>query len=131
MNSVLDLVRQLYSIRTCSLLLSQNNIEQKKFKVCLEFHIGNCKGPCEGLQSEEEYLKDIGQIRSILKGQVGIVRKYFEAQMAQAASNLMFEKAQDFKEKIDALEGFQVKSLVVNQALTDIDVITITSGKEY
>lgn len=131
MKNILELVRKLYTIRTCNLLLSANNIEQKKFKVCLEFHIGNCKGPCEGLQSEEEYLKDIGQIRSILKGQISIVRKYFESQMAQAASSMLYEKAQDFKEKIDALEGFQVKSLVVNPALTDIDAITITSGKEY
>lgn len=131
MKNILELVRKLYTIRTCNLLLSKNNIEQKKFKVCLEFHIGNCKGPCEGLHNEEEYLKDIGQIRSILKGQISIVEKYFTDAMEKASLNLMFEKAQQFKEKIEALEWFQIKSLVVNRALTDIDVITITSGSEY
>src|SRR5688572_27754178 len=131
MKNILELVRKLYTIRTCNLLLSANNIENKKFKVCLEYHIGNCKGPCEGLQSEEAYLKDIGQIRTILKGQISIVEKHFKEQMTLAATNMQFEKAQFFKEKIDVLEGFQVKSLVVNQALTDIDVITITSREEY
>ena len=131
MKNILELVRKLYTIRTCNLLLSANNIEQKKFKVCLEYHIGNCKGPCEGLQSEEAYLKDIGQIRAILKGQISIVEKYFKEQMIQASSNMQFEKAQFFKEKIDVLEGFQLKSLVVNQALTDIDVITLISREEY
>src|SRR5688572_14441334 len=131
MKNILELVRKLYTIRTCNLLLSANNIEQKKFKVCLEYHIGNCKGPCEGLQNEEAYLKDIGQIRTILKGQISIVEKYFKEQMTLASANMQFEKAQVFKEKVDVLEGFQVKSLVVNQSLTDIDVITLTSREEY
>lgn len=131
MKNILDLVRKLYTIRTCNLLLSPQNIEQKKFKVCLEFHIGNCKGPCEGLQNEEDYLKDIQQIRSILKGQVSIIEKYFTDQMAMASNNMLFEKAHFFKEKLEVLERFQVKSLVVNRALTDIDVISITSGSEY
>lgn len=131
MKNILDLVRKLYTIRTCSLILSQQNIEQKKFKVCLEFHIGNCKGPCEGLQNEDDYLKDIAQIRSVLKGQISIVKNYFEQQMADASENLLFEKAQHFKEKLDLLERFQIKSLVVNRSLTDIDVITITGQEEY
>src|SRR5687768_6495336 len=99
MKNILELVRKLYTIRTCNLLLSANNIEQKKFKVCLEYHIGNCKGPCEGLQSEEDYLKDIGQIRVILKGQISIVERYFKEQMTQASNNMQYEKAQAFKEK--------------------------------
>lgn len=131
MKNILELVRKLYTIRTCSLALTPQNIEQKKFKVCLEYHIGNCKGPCEGLQTEEEYLKDISQIRIILKGQVSIVKKYFEEHMEKASSDLQFEKAQIFKEKLNLLDGFQSKSLVVNPSFTDIDVITITSGKEY
>lgn len=131
MKNIMELVRKLYTIRTCNLLLLANNIEQKKFKVCLEYHIGNCKGPCEGLQNEEDYLKDIGQIRSILKGQVSLIEKYFVEQMNAASGNLMFEKAQDFKEKIEALENFQSKSLVVNRSLTDIDVITVVSKDEY
>jgi excinuclease ABC subunit C len=131
MKNILELVRKLYTIRTCNLLLSKNNIEQKKFKVCLEYHIGNCKGPCEGLQNEDEYLNDIHQIRSILKGQMSIVENYFRDAMERASSTMQFEKAQEYKEKSEALEWFQLKSLVVNRALTDIDVITITSGEEY
>lgn len=131
MKNILDLARKLYTIRTCHLLLSQQNIEQKKFKVCLEYHIGNCKGPCEGLQQEVDYLKDIDQIRSILKGQVSIVEKHFTEQMAQAATAMQFEKAQFFKEKLDYLERFQTKSLVVNRDITDVDVITLISQEEY
>lgn len=131
MKNILELARKLYTIRTCHLQLTQNNIEQKKFKVCLEFHIGNCKGPCEGLQNEADYLKDIDQIRSILKGQVSIVEKYFSEQMNVAASAMQFEKAQFFKEKLDYLERFQTKSLVVNRDITDVDVITLISSAEY
>ncbi|MFZ6009949.1 MAG: excinuclease ABC subunit UvrC [Bacteroidota bacterium] len=131
MKNVLDLVRKLYSIRTCSLLLNEANIEQKKLRVCLEYHIGNCKGPCEGLQDHESYLEEIEQARNILKGNVSIVFQYFKNQMQSASTNLEFEKAQRYKEKLDTLERFQVKSLVVNRALTDIDVLTITSTEEY
>jgi len=131
MKSVLELVQKLYTIRTCTLLLSDANIKQQKFKVCLEFHIGNCKGPCEGLQPEEEYLRDIDQARNILKGNLSIVEQYFHNQMKIAADNLSFEKAHFFKEKIQVLERFQSKSLVVNRSLTDIDVISIASKDEY
>ncbi len=131
MKNILELARKLYTIRTCHLLLSKQNIEQKKFKVCLEYHIGNCKGPCEGLQQEVEYLKDIDQIRSILKGQISIVEKYFTEQMSQAAASMQFEKAQFYKEKLDYLERFQTKSLVVNRDITDVDVITLISREEY
>src|SRR6187402_1711205 len=118
MKSVLELVRQLYSIRTCSLLLSQENIEQKKFKVCLEYHIGNCKGPCENLQQEKLYLDEIDQARNILKGSISIVYNYFINQMKLASENLEFERAQKYKEKLDTLERFQTKSLVVNRDQT-------------
>lgn len=131
MKSVLDLIRKLYTIRTCTLLLSESNIKQQKFKVCLEFHISNCKGPCEGLQSEEAYLHDIDQARNILKGNLSVVEQYFQNQMKIAADELSFERAHFFKEKIQVLERFQSKSLVVNRALTDIDVISITSKDEY
>jgi excinuclease ABC subunit C len=131
MKNVLELVRKLYSIRTCNLLLSQQNVEQKKFKVCLEYHLGNCKGPCEGLQDEKSYMEEIEQARNILKGRVSIVYQYFINQMKTAASNMEFERAQRFKEKLDTLERFQSKSLVVNRDLTDIDVFTITSMVDY
>jgi len=128
MNSVLDLIRQLYSIRTCSLLLSEENIQEKKFKVCLEHHIGNCKGPCEGLQSEQDYLQEISYARNILKGNLSIVEDYFSDEMKAAASMMEFEKAGFYKYKLEKLEKFQSKSLVVNRKLTDIDVVTITSS---
>ncbi len=129
MNSVLELVRQLYSIRTCSLLLSKENIEEKKIKVCLEFHIGNCKGPCEGLQDEQAYNEEIAQARYVLKGNLSIVEDYFIARMKEAAEKLEFEKAGFYKFKLEKLENFQSKSLVVNRKLTDIDVVTIASSE--
>lgn len=131
MKNVLDLVRKLYSIRTCSLMLNPQNIEQQKFKVCLEYHIGNCKAPCIGAQSEEEYQEEIEQARNILKGDLSIVHQYFKHQMQDAAVNMEFERAQKFKEKLTTLERFQSKSMVVNRSLTDIDVLTITSTETY
>ncbi len=131
MKNVLDLVRKLYSIRTCSLLLSQQNLEQQKFKVCLEYHIGNCKGPCISAQNEKEYQEEIEQARNILKGDLSIVHQHFKAQMQDAAINMEFERAQRYKEKLHTLERFQSKSMVVNRSLTDIDVLSISSIEEY
>lgn len=131
MKNVLDLLRRLYTIRTCALPLSKLNIEQKKFRVCLEFHIGNCKGPCEALQTEDDYMRDIEQARNVLKGRLILVEQYFQQRMQDAADNLQFERAQYFKEKIHTLEKFQVKSLVVNRALTDLDVISISSDEAH
>ena len=131
MKNVLDLVRKLYSIRTCSLMLNQQSIDLQKFKVCLEYHIGNCKAPCIGNQSETEYQEEIEQARSILKGDLSIVHQYFKRQMQEAAENMEFERAQQFKEKLNTLERFQSKSTVVNRALTNIDVLTITSSEVY
>jgi excinuclease ABC subunit C len=131
MKNVLELTRKLYSIRTCSLLLSEINIEQKKFKVCLEFHLGNCKGPCEGLYDENSYREEIEQARNILKGNMNVVYQYFIKQMKAASASMEFERAQRYKEKLDTLERFQSKSLVVNREITDIDVFTIISTEEY
>ena len=131
MKAVLELVRQLYSIRTCNLLLSAENIEQKKFKVCLEYHIGNCRGPCEGLQDEASYLEDIAQARSILKGNVSVVEETFLARMNEAAQKMEYEQAARYKHKLALVEKFQTKSLVVNRKLTDIDVITIASTEQH
>lgn len=129
MKNVLELVRKLYSIRTCTLALTESNIAQRKFKVCLEFHIGNCRGPCEGLQAESQYLEEIAQARYILKGNLSLVANHFEEQMQRAASSMDFEKAQHYKEKLLLLEKFQTKSLVVNKAITDIDVITLSTSE--
>ena len=130
MKSVLELVRKLYSIRTCNLLLTEENILKKKFKVCLEYHLGNCKGPCEGLQDETQYLQEIALARNILKGHLSIVENYFLENMEGASHDMEFERAELFKHKLELLEKFQSKSMVVNRRLTDIDVITITSSEQ-
>ena len=127
MKSVLELVRKLYSIRTCNFLLSEANIYKGKFKVCLEYHLGNCKGPCVGNQKEDAYLEEIAQARHILKGNLSIVESHFKENMRQNAESLKFEKAEYFKHKLELLEKFQTKSTVVNRNLTEVDVITIIS----
>jgi excinuclease ABC subunit C len=131
MNNVLELIRKLYTIRTCKLNLTDQNIKAGKFKVCLEYHIGNCKGPCEGLQQHENYQKDIEQAAEILKGNLNIPKQHFKEHMQSAAENLDYEKAQKYKDKYDLLEKFHSKSLVVNPKLTDIDVCSIISEDKY
>ncbi len=127
MKSVLELIRNLYHVRTCNLNLSKENIEKGKFKVCLEYHIGKCKGPCVGLQTEEDYMNDIKLAEDILKGNLSPVRGYFKDQMQQAAGKMDFEYAQVMKDKLELLEKFQSRTVIVNQSLTDIDVFGITS----
>jgi excinuclease ABC subunit C len=131
MKNVLDLVRKLYTIRTCSLVLSEQNIQQGKFKSCLEYHIGNCKAPCIGNQTEEAYLDEIDQARNILKGNIAVVFQYFKKRMQEASINMEFEKAQHYLDRLTHLERFQTKSMVVNRDLTDIDVLTISSIPDY
>ena len=129
MYALLEMFSQLFTLRTCNLNLSPDNIEAKKFKVCLEYHIGNCKGPCEGLINEEEYLKDIDQVHSILKGNISPAQNYFKERMIEAASQLAFEQAQHYKEKLGVLQNFQSKSTVVNPKILDADVFTIASDE--
>lgn len=130
MNNVLELIRSLYTIRTCKFNLSEENIAKGKFKVCLEYHIGNCKGICEGLQTEEDYNHEIEQAIHLLKGNMNLGRSYFKKKMMEAAQNLEYEKAQQFKDKLFSLEKFQSKSLVVNEKIDDIDVFTIVSDEK-
>lgn len=130
MNNVYYLLRKLYQIRTCKYNLSEENIKKGKFKVCLEYHIGNCQGPCEALQSEEDYMHDVNQAVHVLKGNLGVARNYFKEHMQAAAENLEFEKAQYFKDKYELLEKFQSKSLVVNPSINDLDVFTIVSDEK-
>ena len=130
MNNVLELIRSLYTIRTCRYDLSEENIKEGKFKVCLEYHIGNCQGPCEALQSEEDYNRDIAQATDILKGNMSIARSYFRGKMQEAADAMEFEVAQKYKEKLELLERYQAKSLVVNSHLGDTDVFTIVSDNQ-
>ncbi|WP_422360593.1 excinuclease ABC subunit UvrC [Reichenbachiella sp.] len=127
LNNVLELIRSLYKVRTCNYILSEKNVADKKFKVCLEYHIGNCLGPCEGLQTEESYLKEIDQARHIIKGHLKIVKDHFLTSMKTAAEELEFETAQEYKSKIDFLDKFQSRTVVVNKKLKGLDVIAITS----
>jgi excinuclease ABC subunit C len=115
----------LYTVRTCSLVLSEPNISARKFKVCLEFHIGNCKGPCEGRQSEEEYMRDIEQARNTITGNLSRVDRYFRDRMKVASQELRFEEALRYKEKLELLERFQSRSTVVNRRLSNIDVFAL------
>lgn len=127
MKSVLELIRNLYYVRTCNFNLTPENIQAGKFKVCLEYHIGKCKGPCVGLQEEADYLNDIKLAEDILKGNLAPVRGYFKEQMQEAAKTMDFEHAQLMKEKLELLQKFQSRTVIVNQNLTDIDVFGITS----
>ncbi|MEQ9231275.1 MAG: GIY-YIG nuclease family protein, partial [Cyclobacteriaceae bacterium] len=127
MNNVLRLVKKLYKIRTCSLTLSEKNVESGKFSVCLEYHIKNCKGPCVGFQSEDSYLSDIAEIRHILKGNLFPVKTSFKESLNLAVQDLRYEDAQVLKEKIESLESFQSRSLVANPQITQTDIFTIES----
>ncbi|MEN7546438.1 excinuclease ABC subunit UvrC [Rapidithrix thailandica] len=131
MHAILELFKDLYTLRTCQLSLTEKNIQEGKFKVCLEYHIKNCQGPCEGLQSEADYLEDIRQAVDILKGKISPVKQYFKEKMTHAAGQMDFENAQRYKEKLEALDKFQEKSLVTNPKITDTDVFTIISEENY
>lgn len=128
---LLELIRGLYPLRTCNYNLTKENIEAGKFKVCLEYHIGNCMGPCEGLFSEEDYMENIEAIRSILKGNFKSSLQKFRKQMQDLAADLKFEQAQKIKEKIEILENYQAKSTVVNPKISNVDVFTIVSDESY
>ncbi len=130
MNTLLDLIHQLYPLRTCKFSLSEKNIRAKKFKVCLEYHLGNCKGPCEELQAEEDYNEAIAEIREIIKGNISNVVSNLRKLMKQYADLLAFEKAQVVKEKLNMLERYQSKSLVVNPRINNVDVFSIISDQE-
>lgn len=125
MHTILELVRAVYPLRNCNLILSDANIKAGKFKTCLEYQIGNCKGPCEGLQSEQDYMSSIENVRKILKGNVGEVIQYVKTDMAEAAQDLRFEQAAAAKAKLDILEQYQGKSTVVTQVRHDVDVFNM------
>ena len=125
MYAVLDLIKKLYPIRTCKLNLTPENINAGKFDVCLEYHIKNCKGPCIGRQSHEDYLKDISEIKEILKGDTQIVSDLLMEEMQALASEMKFEEAQKIKEKYDLIETYRSKSEVVNSIIHNVDVFSI------
>ena len=128
-NTILELIKELYPLRTCNYDLSKNNIETYKFKVCLEYHIGNCKGPCEGYESLENYQKQVDAIREILKGNFKESMKDFKKVMTDLASEMHFEEAQKIKEKIEILENYQSRSTIINPKITNIDVFSIVSDE--
>ena len=124
MNTLLELVRQLYPLRNCNFLLSEKNIVQKKYKVCLEYHVKNCLGPCEGLQTEEDYNQSIEDIKSILKGNIQTVLAHLKKKMNAFSGGMQFEKAEMIKTKIEILGKFQSKSAVVNPKIHNVDVFS-------
>lgn len=129
MKTLLDMIKQLYPIRTCALRLTEKNIQAGKFKVCLEYHIGNCLAPCVGKQSETDYNAIIEQIKSIIKGNIGEVIQELKKLMQAAADQMNFERAQLLKEKIEILEKYKSKSTIVNPHIEDVDVLSILNEK--
>ena len=129
--TLLELIRQLFPLRTCPLPLSIQNIHAGKFKVCLEFHLGNCKGPCIGLQSDEEYNQSIFQIKDILKGNTIQVLQFLRTRMKDYSSSYKFEEAEMIRQKIEILEKFQSKSAIVNPTINDVDVFSFVSEKNF
>ncbi len=126
---VLDLMCEIFPLRTCTLNLTQKNIEAGKFKVCLEYHLKNCLGPCQALQTEADYDEEIQQIRNILKSNFGSVKNYLKKKMTEYADQTLFEKAEEFRQKLEILTGYENKSTIVNPRLTDIDVYGYTENE--
>jgi excinuclease ABC subunit C len=129
--TILDVVRRLFPIRTCSLNLSKGSIAKDKYKVCLEYQIGNCKGPCENLQSEDDYLESISQIKEILKGNLTTVVAHLKGIMNQLANDYKFEEAENFKNKILILENYKSKSTIVSSSITNVDVFSFDEDETY
>ena len=123
--SVLEFIREVIPLRTCKLNLSAENIARGKYGVCLEYHIGNCKGPCIGAQSEEEYATQLDLVHAILKGDLRPVRQYLTREMERAASELRFEQAQGYKQRLDALDNYAGRSVIVSAKISDVDIFSL------
>ncbi len=128
-NTLLDMIKELYPLRTCNYDLGKHNINSGKYKVCLEYHIGNCKGPCEGYESMDRYQIQVDAIREILKGNFKESLRGFKKTMHELASYMQFEEAQKIKEKIDVLENYQSRSTILNPKISNIDVFSIVSDE--
>lgn len=128
-NTILDMIKELYPLRTCNYDLSNANIQSGKYKVCLEYHIGNCKGPCEGYESLEHYQKQVDAIREILKGNFKDSLRDFKKLMLELAAEMKFEAAQKIKEKIEVLENYQSRSTILNPKISNVDVFSIVSDE--
>lgn len=129
--TLLDLIKGLFSLRTCNYDLAEDKIANQKFKVCLEFHLGNCKGACEGKEFEADYLQNLASVREILKGNFKNSLSVFKNQMKALSADLKFEEAQILKEKISILENYQSKSTIVNPKISDVEVYSIVSDEHY
>lgn len=130
-NTLLDLIKGLYKLRTCNYDLSEEKIQNGKYKVCLEYHLGNCKGPCEAYQPEEEYRRNIEAIRQIVKGNFKDSLQQFRTQMKEHAEKMEFEDAQKIKDKIEVLENYQARSTIVNPRINNVDVFSIVSDEGF
>ena len=130
MKALLELLRKVFTFRTCNLVLTQENIEAQKFKVCLEYHLGNCKGPCQSYQTETEYMDEVNQAIRILKGNLKPAKDYFKDRMAEYAMTMEFEKAQRIKDRLALLDRYEAKSIIVNPELGDFDVFTMLHEEE-
>ena len=127
---ILDLIKTLFPLRTCTLPLSESNIAAGKFKVCLEYHIKNCEGPCVGEESEADYMEKIDQVKNILKGNFAEVRRHFQGEMERLAAEMEFERAQQIKEKLKAFEKYQAKSQIVSTTIRDVDVFGLAMDEK-
>jgi excinuclease ABC subunit C len=130
MHAILGVIKELFPLRTCNLNLSKENILKGKFRVCLEYQIGNCMGPCENLQSEDDYIANIAQIHNILEGKIAVVLNRLKQDLELSVENLRFEDAQKIKQKLDLLSNYQSKSTVVNTSLSNLDVFSIASEQD-
>jgi len=131
MHNILGLIKETYPLRTCNLQLTPQNIEKGKFKVCLEYQLGNCKGPCQNYQTEQDYDHNIEEIKDILCGKISAVLRTLKADMDRAVADLNYELAHRLKRKFDLLENYQSKSTIVNSSITDVDVFSIASDEKY
>ena len=131
MHNILGLIKETYPLRTCNLPLTRENIDKGKFKVCLEYQLGNCKGPCQNYQTEDDYDHNIDEITDILCGKIGAVLRNLKAEMDKAVREMNYEHAHRLKRKFELLENYQSKSTVVNSSITDVDVFSIASEEKY
>ncbi|MGB4775242.1 MAG: excinuclease ABC subunit UvrC, partial [Daejeonella sp.] len=131
MHTILGIIKEIYTLRTCNLPLTPENIMAGKFRVCLEYQIGNCKGPCQAFQTEEDYHQNIEEIKDILNGKISFVIRKLKNQIDQATAGLNFELAHHLKTKYDLLDRYQSKSTIVNSSITDVDVFSIATDDKH
>lgn len=131
MHTILGMIKEIYPLRTCSLPLTKENIDAGKFRICLEYQIGNCKGPCQAFQSEEDYDQSIAEIKDILNGKTGGVIRRLKKQLDESVEELNFELSHHLKSKYDLLERYQSKSTIVNSSISDVDVFSIATDEKH